>query len=108
MRPSGAGQVGDVREADEGHEVVLAERGEGNVAHHDHLVVADLEGDAQVLARVGLDALEQLDVHVGDPPRRLEESLAVGVLADGFEQLANRVPAPAAWSTTAQASPMKV
>ena len=35
--------VGDVGLADERHEVVLAHRGERDVAHHDHLVVVGLE-----------------------------------------------------------------
>ena len=97
MRPSVAGQVGDVREADEGHEVVLAERREGDVAHHDHLVVADLEGDAQVLAGVG-----------SRRPRRARRTCRrraaasrrspsrVRVLADGLEQLAHEPLRPAA------------
>ena len=78
-----------MREADEGHEVVLAERREGDVAHHHHLVVAGVEGDAQVFAGVDFVALEQFDVHVGDASRRLHESVARRVLADGLEELAH-------------------
>ena len=76
-------------ESHERHEVMLAQRREGDVAHHDHLVVTGFEGDPQVFARIGFEAFEELDVHVGDASRRLDETLAVGVLADRFEQFAD-------------------
>jgi hypothetical protein len=68
----------------EGYEVVLTERRERNVADHDHLVVADLKGHAQVLAGIGLDAFEEFDVHVSDATRRLYESFTRRVFANGF------------------------
>jgi hypothetical protein len=63
--------------------------------------VTGLEGDAQVLTGIGLVALEQFDVHVGHPPRRLDESFARGVLADRLEELAHEALHPS-WSTTSR------
>ena len=54
-----------------GHQVVLAHAVDGDVADHDHLVVAGLEGDAQVVAGILVQPREDLGVHVGDPERRV-------------------------------------
>ena len=51
-----AGDVGDVRLPAEGDEVVLAHALQRDVAHHDHLVVARLEGDGEVLGGVVVEA----------------------------------------------------
>ena len=59
--------VGDVGLADEGHQVVLAQRRERDVAHHDHLVVLGGEGDVEVAGRVVVQAREQLLVHGRHP-----------------------------------------
>jgi hypothetical protein len=85
----GTGEVGDVRQSHERNEVMFTERREGNVANHHHLVVTGFEGHAKVFARVRLDAFEELDVHVGDAARGLEEPLAVGVFTNGVEQFAH-------------------
>ena len=77
-----------------GTEVVLAQRRERDVAHHDHLVVAGLEAHAQMLAGVDLEPLEEFDVHVGHAPGRLDEALARRVLADRLEQLADQALDP--------------
>src|SRR3954447_25837612 len=68
---------------------MLADAGEGDVLDHHHLVVAGLERDLQMTVWIVLDAAEDLAVHVGDPCRRRLESVAVRVLADGLENLAN-------------------
>jgi hypothetical protein len=78
-----------VRETNERHEVVLAERREGNVANHHHLVVTSFEDHSKVFAGVGLNPFEQLDVHVGHPPRRLQKPRSGGVFPYGFEKLAH-------------------
>ena len=87
MRPSSAGDVGHVGAAHERDHMVLAQRGERDVPHHDHLVVVGGEGHRQVLGRVLVDAGEELDVHLGHPARRLEQAVAVGVLTDGRQDL---------------------
>ncbi len=86
-----AGDVGDVRLARERHEVVLAHRVHGDVAHHDHLVVLGLEGDGKVTRGVVVQPDEDLvDVHVGDAGGCAHQTVAVRVLTDGLEDLAHR------------------
>ncbi len=48
--------------------------------------MAGFEGDAQVLARIGLESLEEFDVHVRHATRRVDEAFSRGVLADRFQQ----------------------
>ncbi len=73
-------------DAVEWEEVVLAESEEGDVLHHDHLVVVFVvEARLQELSRVLPEAREELLVHLGDPARRAAEPLPPGVLADGLD-----------------------
>ena len=89
MRPSLARDVGHVGAAHERHEMVLADRVERDVAHEHHLLMALVEGHAEVLGRVLADAGEDLRVHVGDAARRVEQPLALRVLPDALEDQAN-------------------
>src|SRR5215204_321230 len=82
--------VRDVRPSVERDEVVLAVAGDRDVADHHHLVVIGLEGGDDVTTRVLAQPAENLLVHVGDPPRRVLETVPVRVLADGFEDLPHR------------------
>jgi hypothetical protein len=82
--------VGHVRPADKRHEVVLANRVQGDVAHHDHLVVIGLEGDVQLGGGIVPDPREYLLVHVGDPLGSAQESVPVGILADRFQDDSHR------------------
>ena len=91
MRPSWPGDVGHVGLADERDEVVLAERLHRDVPHHDHLVVAGLERDGQVGVGLLVEPEQHLGVHPGHPRRRVAQAVAVGVLADGLEDLADRL-----------------
>ena len=84
-----AGNVGDVGVTHERYEVVFAQRGERDVADHDHFIVTGLKRGAQVRAGVGLDAFEELDVHIGHPARSLQESVAIDVFANRDQQLAD-------------------
>jgi hypothetical protein len=78
--------VGDTGER---HQVVLAHRPELDVADHDHLVVADVEGRGQhVLGRHPHPAGD-LGVHPRDPGGGVEQPVALGVLADRREQLSH-------------------
>ena len=86
-----AGDVGEVGPADERHEVVLAQRREGDVAHQDHLVVMGLEGDLEVMVGVLEQPAEDLGVHGGDALGRALQAVAVGILADGDEDLPHRL-----------------
>jgi len=82
--------VGDGRVAEEGQQVVLAERVERDVLDDDHLAVADLEDRAVHEAlRVDVIAGGQLGVHAVDPLGRRPEPLAAGVLAHLDEDLAD-------------------
>ena len=103
----GAGQVRHVREAHERYEVMLAERREGDVANHHHLVVIRLERDAQVLAGVRLEPLEELHVHVRHPARRVEKAVARRILANRLEELADE-PLHASVVDHGHTSPVKV
>src|SRR5919106_1503918 len=82
--------VGDVSHlglADERNELVPAQGEQRDVAHHDHLVVAYVEDGVDLVDGIEVEALEQLGVHVCQPPRRLLETLALGILPDSFEDL---------------------
>jgi hypothetical protein len=68
---------------------VFAERREGDIAHHHHLVVTGLERDPQVLAGIFLESFKELDVHVGNAPWRFDQPLAGGIFADCLEEFAN-------------------
>ena len=86
--------VGDVGLAEERHQVVLAQRGERDVAHHHHLVVLGREGDLQVAGGVVVQAGEELLVHGGHAVGGGQQAVAAGVLPDGAEQLGHGRPHP--------------
>ena len=83
------GEVGDVGLPLEGHEVVLAHGVEGDVAEDDQLVVTLGEGGREMLGRIFPQAAEQLGVHLGDAFGGLTQPLAVGVFADGAENVSD-------------------
>jgi len=66
--------------------VVLAQRGEWDVLDDHHLVVVDLELPLEMIARILPVAGEQFAVRASDPGRRLDQAVAVGVLADREQQ----------------------
>src|SRR5262245_34483886 len=70
-------------------EVVLAEAGERDVAHHHHLVVVGLERRGDVTAGVLAQPAEDLLVHVRDAARRVAEPVAIRVFTDRFQDLAH-------------------
>ena len=70
-------------------EVVLAHRVELDVAHHHHLVVAEVEGRGQDVLGRHAQPDGELGVRPRHPGRGLAQALALGVLADGREQLAD-------------------
>jgi hypothetical protein len=70
--------------------VVLAHRHDLDVADEDELLVVRLEGRGQDLGRVDAQAGEELCVGAGDPGGCLAQPVAVGILADGDEDLADR------------------
>ena len=86
--------VGHVGPPDERHQVVLAQRGERDVADHDHLVVLGREGDLEVAGRVVVQAREELLVHGGHPLGGGHQTVALGVLPDGLSSSAHRGPDP--------------
>ena len=83
------GDVRDVRAAVERDEVVLAERVQRDVAHQHHLVVIGLERDDEMARGIFVQTAADLGVHLGDPLRRAQQPVAVGVLADREEDLAH-------------------
>ena len=84
VRPRDVGHVGPPHERDQ---VVLAQRGERDVADHDHLVVVGGERHLEVVGRILVEPGEELLVHPGHPAGRHLEAVAVGVLADGGQDL---------------------
>ena len=82
-----ARDVADVGDAVERHEVVLARAVELDVADDDELVVVDLEGRAEHVLGRHVEAGEDLGVGARDACRRVEQPLAIRVLADGQQQL---------------------
>mmetsp|Transcript_29315 Transcript_29315/g.97021 ORF Transcript_29315/g.97021 Transcript_29315/m.97021 type:complete len:304 (-) Transcript_29315:16-927(-) len=85
------GDVGDVALAEEGHDVVLAERVELDVLDEDHLAV--VLGEDRAVEHV-LEALRvaRRAVHqqLGHAPRRVLEALAARVLAERVEDRRHR------------------
>ena len=79
--------MGDPVERDE---VVLAGAVELDVAHHDHLVVVDRERGPQHVVRRLVQSRERLRVGPGHPVGGVAQTLPLGVLADGDEQLSYR------------------
>ncbi len=76
-------------EAMERQQVMLAHREEGHVAQDHHLVVALFEPNLQQALRLDGQAAKDLFIRLRDSPRRLGEPFAIGVLADGQQQLAS-------------------
>ena len=74
----------------ERHQVVLAHRPHLDVLDQHQLVVADVERGREDLARVLVHAGQQLGVRLGDAARGVTQPVAVGVLADRDQQLADR------------------
>ena len=82
-----SGYVHDVRLADEGQQVMLADRREGDVSHHHHFVVVDLELPLEMCTGILAVPGEELAKRAGDPRRGLGQSVALGIFADGDEEL---------------------
>jgi hypothetical protein len=83
--------IGDMRLADERGDVVLAVRGERDIADQHRLVVrADLrEGAVEHVGRALAVAAEQLFVGIDDAGRRLHQTLAIGIIAGERDQHAH-------------------
>ena len=88
-----ARDVRDRRRAEERQQVVLAQRVERDVLDDDHLAVADVE-DRVVDEPLGIDVVAgcELGVHPVDTFRGAQQALAVWVLADLEQDLADRRP----------------
>jgi hypothetical protein len=86
-------KVGDMRLADDRHHMVLAMREERNVFHQHHVVIAGdfLEGAAEHVLGGKVIAGEELAIGLGDAFRRIDEALALRIVAGPAEQHANGV-----------------
>src|SRR6266699_3416610 len=83
--------VGHVRLAEERQHMVLAQRVELDVAHHDHVVVLFLEDAlAYYLFGARAVALGEKRHGVGDAQRRLEQAFALWILAQQLEVTASQ------------------
>jgi hypothetical protein len=81
-------RIGDMRPAVERHHVVLALRGEFDIANQDEIVIARgfAKGAVQHLGRALVVALIEFVEGFDHPARRIQEALAADVLADIAEQ----------------------
>ena len=80
--PVAGRQVGDVGPAEKGQEVVLAGAVELDSAHDDRLLRGLLEGGCEVARGVLGKSCKHFTIGLGDPSRRIEETIAVRVFAD--------------------------
>ena len=88
MRPRG--DVRDVRAAEEGKHVVLAQRVQLNVAHHDHALVRFVEQRiADHLRRVEPVPAGEPGQRLGDPRRRLGQPSPIRVFSQKLELAAD-------------------
>src|SRR5580704_16896784 len=87
------GNIADPHPADDRRDMVLAMALEGDAAQHDHLVVAvDLaEGLAKNLVRVFIVAGEIFAIGAHEAIGRLDQAVAIGVLANPLQDGAERV-----------------
>ena len=74
----------------ERHQVVLAGAVDLDVLDQHELVVADVERRGEGVLRTFVQPGEDLGVSAGDAGRRLLQTLALGVLAHGEQELADR------------------
>jgi len=88
--PALPGQIGDVRLTEEGQQVMFAHAAELDASDQDRLVRLVGEGPPQVPLGGGADTGKYFAVGPGDAPGCVSQTLAVGVLADRQENLANR------------------
>src|SRR5438128_2082997 len=70
--------------------MVFADRLKADVLDKDHLIVFLREGLAEQLARIPVQAGEDLGIHARDARRRLAQPLTLRVFADSQENLAYR------------------
>ncbi|MPM31940.1 hypothetical protein SDC9_78497 [bioreactor metagenome] len=101
----GAGDVADVGDPGERHEVVLAHRPDLDVLDQDQFAVVDVEGRRQHLAAGPAHAREHFAVHPGDPFRGLEQTLAIRVLTDTDQDLADGSGDPLVVEVALRAAP---
>src|SRR6185312_5482461 len=93
-------QIGDMRLAEDGRQMMLAAALEADVAQHHHLVIAFdlLEGAFQHLLGVGVVAGEPFLIGAGDTARRVHQPLAVRIVAGPADQGTDgRLDLVAAW-----------
>jgi alanyl-tRNA synthetase len=83
------GQVGHVRPAGEGHQVMLADGVKLNVAQQNDFVVPLVEDRFQVAAGILGHSAKEFGVSAGHAGRGFQETFAAGVFTDGGENLAH-------------------
>ncbi len=86
-------RIGDMRPAVERHHVMLALRGEFDVADQHEIVIAGgfAKGAGERLRRALMIALIEFVVGFDHAPRRIQQALAVRVFADIAEQDVHRL-----------------
>ena len=85
-------RIGDMRPAVERHHVMLALRGEFDVADQHEIVIAGglAKGAVEHLGRALVIALIEFVEGLDDAARRIQQALAAGVLADIAQQRMHR------------------
>src|SRR5262249_18322184 len=77
--------VGDVRDAGEGKQMVFTERCDGDVFDHHYLVVRFSRDYFDLTGRVFMQPAADLRIHLGHAAGRVENAGAREVLADPFQ-----------------------
>ncbi|GAB3967609.1 hypothetical protein GCM10027615_17410 [Plantactinospora veratri] len=83
-----------MRRATERQQMVLAEAHHVDVPDEYEFLVVGLEGGGEHLGRVDPEPGEEFGVRPGDPGRRLDQTVPVRVLADGDQDLPDRLLDP--------------
>ncbi len=78
-----------MRDAVERQQMMLTDGEQFDVAHQHHFVGVDLELGLQHLLRIMTEACEQLLACPRDAIRRVKQTFAVRILADGFQKQAH-------------------
>src|SRR5215210_555446 len=85
-----ARRVPHVSFADEGDQVMLADRVQGYIPHEYRIPIVLREADLQVARGVLAQASKEVGIGVGDALRGAEDPLAVRILPYPYEDLAHR------------------
>lgn len=83
--------IGDMGDSIKWKQMVFAHAGESNVANQYHFVVRFGKDDIEVPGRIEEEPAKHLLVHFSDAARGVDKPRAIGIFADGDQDLSNRL-----------------